>query len=89
MFEVVSDFSMLRCVIGFEYNELAALLNLYLSRIRKALPKVPAKCDENIEQVGERRLNCRLITFLTFFVTLMFLQKTKKVAVQKWIVRSA
>ena len=64
MFKVVSDFCILRHMIGFDSNYFAALLNLNFPCARKAFPNNPAMCDENTDQAGTCCLNLRLIMFL-------------------------
>ena len=65
LFQIVSDFRMLRCLIGHDTHEFAALFNQCLSHLVIEFPRAPISCDDECVEVGVFRLSLNLIVFLT------------------------
>lgn len=65
LFQILSDFRMLRYLIGYDAHEFAALFNMCLSHLVIEFPRTPISCDDECVEVGVFRLSLNLIVFLT------------------------
>ena len=63
LLQVISDFRMLRCMIGCDTNEFSVLFNLYLPCLKKEFPRTPVSCDDACVEVGMFRLSMEMIVF--------------------------
>ena len=63
--DVVSDFKMLRCMIGLDTSEFATFFNVCLPLMQKEFPRTPATNDVTSDTKGVFFLSIRFILFLT------------------------
>ena len=63
LFQIVSDFRLLRYLIGHYVHEFAALFNLCLSHLVIEFPRAPISCDDECVEVGVFRLSLNLLVF--------------------------